>query len=97
MIPQGVMIFEIYTDNGVGFLFALKVIRGKMRGDKMIGDCARQECVQRFLSFKVVCSREEFLDWLCTTEKVLDFKGVPDNMKVTFVSTRLRGRAAAWW
>ena len=40
---------------------------------------------------------EEFLDWICTTEEVLDFKGVPENMRVPLVPTRLRGRAAAWW
>ena len=32
---------------------------------------------------------EEFLDWICTTEEVLNFKGVPDNMKVPLVATRL--------
>ncbi|KAJ8628161.1 hypothetical protein MRB53_021468 [Persea americana] len=40
---------------------------------------------------------QEFLDWICTAEKVLDFKGVPENMRVPLVATRLRGRAAAWW
>ena len=40
---------------------------------------------------------KEFIDWLCATEAVLEFKGVPEDMKVTLVATRLRGRAAAWW
>ena len=40
---------------------------------------------------------EEFLDWLCTFEEALDFKGVPDNMKVPLVATRLHGRVVAWW
>ena len=35
--------------------------------------------------------------WLCTAEEVMEFKGVPDEMKVPLVATRLRGRTAAWW
>ena len=40
---------------------------------------------------------EEFIDWLYTTEEVMEFKGVPEELKVPLVATRLRGRAAAWW
>ena len=40
---------------------------------------------------------EEFLDWLCTTKEVIEFNGVPEEMKVPLVAMRLHGRAAAWW
>ena len=40
---------------------------------------------------------EEFIDWLCTAEEVMEFKGVPEEMKVLLIVTRLRGRVAAWW
>ncbi|KAJ8615159.1 hypothetical protein MRB53_034531 [Persea americana] len=33
---------------------------------------------------------EEFLDWICTTEEVLNFKGVPDNMKAIPVAAVLK-------
>ena len=38
---------------------------------------------------------EEFLEWLCTIKEVIEFKGVPEEMKVPLVATTLRGRAAA--
>ena len=40
---------------------------------------------------------EEFIDWLCTTKEVMEFKGVPEEMNVPLIATRLWGRAAAWW
>ena len=40
---------------------------------------------------------KEFLDWLCTTEEVLELKRVPEEMKVPLVATRLQGRATSWW
>ena len=40
---------------------------------------------------------EEFLDWFGIVEEILEFKKVPEKEKVALVSTRLRGRAAAWW
>ena len=40
---------------------------------------------------------EEFIDWLCTAEEVMEFKGFPEEMKAFFIATRLRGRATAWW
>lgn len=39
----------------------------------------------------------EFLDWLVSVEEVLGFKEVPSDRRVALVSTRLRGRATAWW
>ncbi|KAG7532368.1 Zinc finger CCHC-type [Arabidopsis thaliana x Arabidopsis arenosa] len=39
---------------------------------------------------------EEFLDWINTTEELLEFKEVPDHMRVSLVATRFRGRASAW-
>ena len=40
---------------------------------------------------------EEFIDWLCTAEKFLEFKRVPEEIKVPLIATRLRDRVAAWW
>ena len=40
---------------------------------------------------------EEFIDWLCNAEEVMEFKEVLDEMKVSLVATRLLGRAAARW
>jgi hypothetical protein len=40
---------------------------------------------------------EEFLDWIATVEEVLDFKGVPEDRRVSLVATKFWGRAAAWW
>ena len=39
----------------------------------------------------------EFIDWLCTVEEVIEFKGVLEEMKAYLIATRLRGRAAVWW
>lgn len=40
---------------------------------------------------------EEFLDWLNMVEEILEFKQVPDEMRVTLVATRFKSRALAWW
>jgi hypothetical protein len=40
---------------------------------------------------------KEFLDWITAVEEVLDFKGVPEDQRVSLVATKFRGRAAAWW
>ena len=40
---------------------------------------------------------EKFLDWLATVEEIFEFKGVPENKRVSLIATRLRGRATAWW
>jgi ADP-heptose:LPS heptosyltransferase len=37
------------------------------------------------------------LDWIAAVEEVLDFKGVPEDRRVSLVATKFRGRAAAWW
>ena len=39
---------------------------------------------------------EEFIDWLCTTEEVMEYKGVSEEMKVPLIGTRLLGKEAAW-
>ncbi|GJU18429.1 putative nucleotidyltransferase, ribonuclease H [Tanacetum coccineum] len=40
---------------------------------------------------------EGFIDWLVTVQEVFEFKDVPENKKVSFIATKLRGRASAWW
>ena len=34
---------------------------------------------------------EDFIDWLCTAEEVMESKGVPEEMKVPLIATRLQG------
>jgi hypothetical protein len=40
---------------------------------------------------------EEFLDWVAIVEEILNFKGVPEDRRVSLVATKFQGRAAAWW
>ncbi|PKI58866.1 hypothetical protein CRG98_020765, partial [Punica granatum] len=40
---------------------------------------------------------KEFLDWLTIVEEILEFKGVPEDKRVSLVAIRLRDRATAWW
>lgn len=40
---------------------------------------------------------DDFIDWLSTVEDILEFKSVPPNSSVPLITTRLRGRAQAWW
>ena len=38
---------------------------------------------------------EEFLDWVVAVEEILNFKGVPKDGRVSLVTTKFWGRAAA--
>lgn len=40
---------------------------------------------------------EEFIDWLHMVEEILEFKQVPDELRVPLVATRFKSRAMAWW
>ncbi|XP_021971897.1 uncharacterized protein LOC110867063 [Helianthus annuus] len=40
---------------------------------------------------------EGFIDTLATVEEVFEYKVVPENKRVALITTRLRGRASAWW
>lgn len=40
---------------------------------------------------------EEFIDWLNMVEEILEFKQVPEEMRVPLVATRFKSRAMAWW
>lgn len=40
---------------------------------------------------------EELLDWFVTVDEVFEFKEVPANKQVPYVTTRFRGHAASWW
>ncbi|CAA7027706.1 unnamed protein product [Microthlaspi erraticum] len=40
---------------------------------------------------------EDFVDWLNMVEEILDFKKVPDDMRIPLVATRFKNRASAWW
>lgn len=42
-------------------------------------------------------NHEDFIDWLNMVEEILDFRQVPDDMRVSLVVTRFKGRAMAWW
>ena len=43
------------------------------------------------------CNPDEFVDWLNTIEKVLEYYDVFEARKVKLVSKSLRGRALDWW
>ena len=47
----------------------------------------------KVLEYQGSLQPEEFIDWLCTAEEVMEFKGVPKEIKVPLITTRLRGRA----
>ena len=40
---------------------------------------------------------DALLDWLVAVEETLDFKGVPEDRRVSLVATRFRGHAASLW
>jgi len=40
---------------------------------------------------------DEFLDWLKTMERVVDFKDISDERKVKLVALKLRKYASTWW
>ena len=40
---------------------------------------------------------EDFIDWMNAVERVFEYKDVPKDKKVILISTRLQGRASAWW
>lgn len=40
---------------------------------------------------------EELLDWFVAIDEFLEFKEVPLNKQVPYVTTRFRGHAASWW
>uniref|UniRef100_A0A0D3BMK7 CCHC-type domain-containing protein n=1 Tax=Brassica oleracea var. oleracea TaxID=109376 RepID=A0A0D3BMK7_BRAOL len=40
---------------------------------------------------------EDLLDWFVTADEFLEFKEVPANKQVSYVTTRFRSHAASWW
>ena len=40
---------------------------------------------------------EDFIDWVNIVEEIMDFRQVPDDVRVSLVATRFKGRAMAWW
>ncbi|GJU49514.1 putative reverse transcriptase domain-containing protein, partial [Tanacetum coccineum] len=44
-----------------------------------------------------VMNPEVFIDWLVAVEEVFEFKDIPENKRVSLITTKLRGRASAWW
>ncbi|KAJ4882113.1 hypothetical protein Rs2_39168 [Raphanus sativus] len=40
---------------------------------------------------------EDFIDWINVTEEILEFRQVPEDVRVSLVATRFKGRAMAWW
>ncbi|CAA7042010.1 unnamed protein product [Microthlaspi erraticum] len=68
-------------------------------GDAPRGDNHRWESGFRLdlPEFSGGLQADEFLDWVNTTKELLTFKSVPDDMRVSLVATRFKGRASAWW
>jgi hypothetical protein len=40
---------------------------------------------------------DDFIDWLTTVERIIDFKDVPENRKVKVVAIKLRKHSSIWW
>uniref|UniRef100_A0A0D3D2N8 CCHC-type domain-containing protein n=1 Tax=Brassica oleracea var. oleracea TaxID=109376 RepID=A0A0D3D2N8_BRAOL len=40
---------------------------------------------------------EDLLDWFVAADEFLEFKEVPSNKQVSYVTTRFRSHAASWW
>nr|GEY91372.1 putative reverse transcriptase domain-containing protein [Tanacetum cinerariifolium] len=40
---------------------------------------------------------EGFIDWLAAVEELFEFKEVPENKRVSLITTKLCGRASVWW
>ncbi|GKE00250.1 putative nucleotidyltransferase, ribonuclease H [Tanacetum coccineum] len=40
---------------------------------------------------------EGFIDWLVAVKEVFEFKDIPENKRVSLITTKLRGRASEWW
>ena len=49
------------------------------------------------LEFQGHLKPEEFIDWLCIAEEMMELKRVPEEMKVPLIATRLQGRVVARW
>ncbi|OAO89346.1 hypothetical protein AXX17_ATUG01780 [Arabidopsis thaliana] len=49
------------------------------------------------LEFQGGIRGDALLDWLVAVEETLDFKGVPEDRRVSLVATRFRGHAASLW
>ncbi|XP_022851940.1 uncharacterized protein LOC111373620 [Olea europaea var. sylvestris] len=47
--------------------------------------------------FSGTLQAEGFIDWLNEVERILEYKEVPDRVKVKLVAIKLKGRASAWW
>jgi hypothetical protein len=40
---------------------------------------------------------DELMDWISTLDKYFEYENVPDEKKVKFVVTRMKGHALLWW
>jgi gluconate kinase len=40
---------------------------------------------------------DDLIDWLNHVERVFEYHDIPNHKKVKIVSTKLKGRASAWW
>jgi len=49
------------------------------------------------LEFEGQLNPDEFIEWMNTVERVLEYKDVPDDKKVKLVALKLRKYASIWW
>ena len=54
-------------------------------------------CSKEITEFSGNLPSDELSDWLAVTEGVLELRDVPSDKRVALVTTKFRGRAAAWW
>ncbi|PKI45517.1 hypothetical protein CRG98_034035 [Punica granatum] len=74
-----------------------KIPRRQQRG--LIDDdrrCWESGMWTEILEFHGSLNPEEFLDWLATVKEILEFKGVPEDKRVSLVAIRLQDRATTW-
>jgi hypothetical protein len=47
--------------------------------------------------FSGVLIPDDLIDWINHVECVFEYHDIPNHKKVKLVSTKLKGRASAWW
>nr|XP_025608056.1 uncharacterized protein LOC112701524 [Arachis hypogaea] len=48
-------------------------------------------------SSKNLLQPDDFIDWLCTVERVFELKDIPDDKRVKLVAIKLKKHASVWW
>jgi len=49
------------------------------------------------LEFEGRLQPNDFIDWLCTVERVIVLKDIPDDKRVKLVAIKLKKHVSIWW